>query len=38
MYKIAKHVTFAFSRSQNFFEMNPVFPDMGEKDFDLYNT
>lgn len=26
------------SKTQNFFEMNPVYPDMAEKGFDLYNS
>lgn len=25
-------------RRQNFFELNPIFPDMGQKDFDIYNV
>ena len=25
-------------RRQNFFELNPVFPDQGQKDFDIYNV
>jgi hypothetical protein len=25
-------------RRQNFFELNPIFPDQGQKDFDIYNT
>lgn len=25
-------------RRQNFFELNPIFPDHGQKDFDIYNT
>ena len=33
-----KYNNFFFSRSQNFFEINPVYPDTNEKDFDLYNT
>ena len=24
-------------RRQNFFELNPIFPDNGQKDFDIYN-
>lgn len=36
--KIARQIIYPFSSSQNFFEMNPVYPDMGEKDFDLYNS
>ncbi len=35
---LIKYNTFFFSRSQNFFEINPVYPDANEKDFDLYNT
>jgi len=26
------------NRKQNFFELNPVYPDYGEKDFDIYNV
>lgn len=26
------------ARRQNFFELNPIFPDQGQKDFDIYNT
>jgi len=25
-------------RRQNFFELNPIFPDIGQKDFDIYNV
>lgn len=25
-------------RRQNFFELNPIFPDQGQKDFDIYNV
>ena len=25
-------------RRQNFFELNPVFPDNAQKDFDIYNV
>jgi len=25
-------------RRQNFFELNPIFPDQGQKDFDIYNA
>ena len=25
-------------RRQNFFELNPIFPDHGQKDFDIYNV
>lgn len=24
-------------RRQNFFELNPIYPDNGQKDFDIYN-
>ncbi len=24
-------------RRQNFFELNPIYPDQGQKDFDIYN-
>jgi len=24
-------------RRQNFFELNPIYPDEGQKDFDIYN-
>ena len=36
--KVARQIVYPFSRSQNFFEMNPVYPDLGEVDFDIYNT
>lgn len=26
------------TRRQNFFELNPIFPDQGQKDFDIYNV
>ncbi len=26
------------SRHKNFFEINPIYPDMSEKNFDLYNV
>lgn len=26
------------NRKQNFFELNPIYPDYGEKDFDIYNV
>ncbi len=26
------------TRRQNFFELNPIYPDNGEKDFDIYNV
>lgn len=26
------------NKTQNFFDMNPVFPDFGEKNFDIYNS
>ena len=26
------------TRKQNFFELNPIYPDYGEKDFDIYNV
>jgi hypothetical protein len=26
------------NRTQNFFDMNPIYPDLGEKDFDIYNS
>jgi hypothetical protein len=25
-------------RRQNFFELNPIYPDQGQKDFDIYNV
>lgn len=25
-------------RRQNFFELNPIYPDNGQKDFDIYNV
>ena len=25
-------------RRQNFFELNPIYPDLGQKDFDIYNV
>ena len=25
-------------RRQNFFQLNPIFPDNGQKDFDIYNV
>lgn len=25
-------------RRQNFFELNPIFPEHGQKDFDIYNS
>ncbi len=25
-------------RRQNFFELNPIFPEHGQKDFDIYNN
>ena len=25
-------------RRQNFFELNPIYPDRGQKDFDIYNA
>ena len=25
------------TKRQNFFEMNPIFPDYGQSDFDIYN-
>lgn len=25
-------------RRQNFFELNPIFPDYAQKDFDIYNV
>ena len=36
--KVTRQLLYPFSRSQNFFEMNPVYPDLGEVDFDVYNT
>lgn len=38
---ISKRVCYDFcvkNKTQNFFELNPVYPDMGDKDFDLYNS
>lgn len=38
---ISQRLSYPFcakNKTQNFFEMNPVFPDFGEKDFDLYNS
>ena len=32
--RIEKH----FARTKNFFSFNPIYPDMGEKDFDIYNS
>jgi len=29
---------FSSNRKQNFFELNPIYPDYGEKDFDIYNV
>jgi hypothetical protein len=39
--KLARRVCFLSSggpRRQNFFEINPIFPDNGQKDFDIYNV
>lgn len=35
---ITKKIQLFSSRKQNFFELNPVYPDYGEKDFDIYNV
>ena len=29
---------FSTNRKLNFFELNPIYPDYGEKDFDIYNV
>lgn len=26
------------NKTQNFFDMNPIYPDYGEKNFDIYNS
>lgn len=26
------------NKTQNFFDMNPIYPYMGEKNFDIYNS
>ena len=26
------------NKTQNFFDMNPIYPDFGEKNFDIYNA
>lgn len=38
MLRITTNIVRGFSRRQNFFEMNPIYPDYGEKDFDIYNS
>ena len=38
---LSTRVLFSFSvknKTQNFFDMNPVYPDFGEKNFDIYNS
>lgn len=33
--------SFPFSvhnKTQNFFDMNPIYPDSGDKNFDIYNS
>lgn len=42
MLRLLRMSTISFSsappRRQNFFELNPIFPDHGQKDFDIYNV
>ena len=42
MLRLLRLSTYSFSsgppRRQNFFELNPIFPDQGQKDFDIYNV
>ena len=42
MIRILRMNCFRFSsippRRQNFFELNPIYPDRGQKDFDIYNA
>jgi hypothetical protein len=36
---VLRNIQFLSSnRKQNFFELNPIYPDYGEKDFDIYNV
>lgn len=38
---ISSRILYAFAmknKTQNFFDMNPVYPYMGEKGFDIYNS
>lgn len=39
--RISTSIVQAFSihnKTQNFFEMNPIYPDFGDKNFDIYNS
>lgn len=42
MFRLLKQNILKFAasppRRQNFFELNPIFPDLGQKDFDIYNV
>lgn len=37
MIRLTTNILKQFSRSQNFFSQNPIYPDFGEKEFDIYN-
>lgn len=39
--QITSRLIYSFAvknKTQNFFDMNPIFPDMGEANFDIYNS
>ena len=41
MLKVLRKNIFCFSspiRRQNFFELNPIYPDFAQKEFDIYNS